>query len=138
MATTEATRFVERFSEVWRSPEPDAFAAFWHSDGKLFHPTMEEPIPSSEIPAYIGRVQEVLPDIRLRVRHWAAQGDVVFVEWTASATALSSPVSWDGVDRFTLHGERATEGVAYFDSAPLSAQLGQTAAPSDISRVSGR
>ena len=28
-------------------------------------------------------------------------------------------MSWDGADRFTLRGDRAVEGVAYFDTLPI-------------------
>ncbi len=49
-----------------------------------------------------------------------AEGDVVFIEWTASATLGTGTLRWSGVDRFLLGADgRALERVAWFDPAPL-------------------
>jgi hypothetical protein len=123
----DPSSFVRKFSEVWAAPEPDAFAALWHPDGVLLHPTMENAMPQSEIPEYVRQVKAVLPDISLAVRHWAASGDVVLIEFTVTATFRGEALSWEGVDRFTLRGDRAIEGIAYFDTAPLWRRLGEGA-----------
>jgi hypothetical protein len=60
-----------------------------------------------------------VPDITLRPTAWAARGDTVLVEWTITATFRDEPVSWNGADRFTLRGDRAVEGIAYFDTLPI-------------------
>jgi ketosteroid isomerase-like protein len=117
--TTNAERFVARFAELWAAPEPAAYATLWHDDGTLLHPGMETPIAAAEIPAYVHRLLEALPDITLAPTRWAARDDTVLVEWTITAGFRGERVSWNGADRFTLRGDRAIEGVAYFDTLPI-------------------
>jgi SnoaL-like protein len=128
MSQADAERFVERFSRVWANPEPEAFADLWAPGGRLLHPTMGRSIPRDEIPDYVRRLKSAAPDITLRPKRWAASGDDVFIEWTISMTPPDGdrPISWDGVDRFTLEGDRAREGVAYFDTSPIWARLDPT------------
>jgi ketosteroid isomerase-like protein len=120
---SDAEQFVSRFSEMWRAPKPDTFAALWHEDGELLHPGMESPISSAEIPDYVRRVKAAAPDVSLHVHRWAAAEDFVLIEWTITATVNEEAVEWSGVDRFTLRGDRAVYGVAYFDTLPLWARL---------------
>jgi hypothetical protein len=116
--------FVERFTRVWSDPKPDDFADLWADGGVLLHPTMARSIPKAEIPDYLRRLKVVAPDIRLEPKSWAAHDEKVFIEWTITATRRGAETtSWSGVDRFTLQGDRAIEGVAYFDTAPLWARI---------------
>lgn len=116
---SDAERFVEKFSKVWASPEPDEFQALWAEEGTLLHPGMKTPIPHHEIPDYVRGIKRAAPDISLRVERWAASDDFVLIEWEITATVQGEPFAWSGVDRFTLQGDRAIEGIAYFDSMPL-------------------
>ncbi|MGH7803029.1 MAG: hypothetical protein ACREQJ_01675 [Candidatus Binatia bacterium] len=43
--------------------------------------------------------------------------------WRLSATINGTPTTWEGVDRFTLKGDLAVEGIAYFDTLPVWALL---------------
>jgi SnoaL-like domain len=117
--TTDAERFVERFTELWAAPQPEAYASLWHDDGTLLHPGMEAPISAVEIPGYVQRLLDMLPDITLAPTRWASRDDTVLIEWTITATFGDERVSWDGADRFTVRGDRAVEGVAYFDTLPI-------------------
>jgi hypothetical protein len=125
MTNPDPQAFVERFTRVWSSPRPDDFAELWAEGGTLLHPTMGRAIPREEIPDYLRRLQSVAPDIHLEPTRWAASGDEVFIEWTMTATRHGDDdaARWSGVDRFTLRGDRAIEGIAYFDTAPLWARL---------------
>lgn len=120
---TDAERFVERFARIWQKPEPDAYADLWHGEGTLLHPGMEAPIPAPEIPDYVRRILRAAPDIRLDVESWAASQDIVLIEWTITTTIAGEERRWGGADRFTLRGDRAVEGVAYFDTLPLWAAV---------------
>jgi len=126
---------MKRFTELWRAPDPEAYASLWHTEGTLLHPGMAQPIPAAEIPAYVARLVRLLPDITLTPQRWAAQGDVVFVEWTISATVAGEQVSWRGADRFTLRGSKAIEGVAYFDTLPIWARVDPTLRRTDLDRL---
>ena len=128
-------RFVDRFTMLWDRPEPDAYASLWHDDGTLLHPGMEAPIPASEIPDYVRRLTKALPDIRLTPLTWAGRGDDVLIEWEITATFKGRAFSWRGADRFTLRGERAVEGIAYFDTFPIWAAVDPTLRRPEVDRL---
>ena len=123
MSERDAQVFVDRFAEIWRKPDPERYAELWHEDGRLRHPTMKEALSQDRIPDYVRGLQAVAPDISLSVDSWAARDDVVLIEWTLSATVGEESAQITGVDRFTLRGDRAVDGVAYFDTMPLWARL---------------
>jgi hypothetical protein len=126
---SDAEKFVERFSAVWADPEPDQFASLWAPEGRLLHPGMDSSIGQDEIPDYMRRLKTIAPDISLRVERWAAKDDFVLIEWTLSASLADEKVEWTGVDRFTLRGDRAVEGVAWFDTMPLWRRIAPETAP---------
>jgi hypothetical protein len=128
MAEPDPERFVEKFTSVWSNPQPGEFADLWADGGKLLHPTMNESIDKSEIPNYVARLKSLAPDITLAPRRWASRGRELFIEWTITVTPPNAEeqVSWDGVDRFTLDGDRAIEGIAYFDTWPIWARMNPT------------
>ena len=120
---TDVDRFIARFSETWQDPDPAAFADLFTPDGTLFHPTMERPISAAEVPDYLRAIKEVVPDITLEVENWAVREETVLIEWTIHGTFGGEPLSWKGADRFSLEGDKAKEGVAYFDTLTLWARL---------------
>jgi hypothetical protein len=140
MSQPDPEGFLEKFTRVWASPEPDAFADLWADGGVLLHPTMGTSLPRDEIPAYVRRVTSLVPDITLRPNRWASSGNDLFIEWTITMTppGEDEQVSWDGVDRFTLEGDRATEGVAYFDTSPMWARMGASPAGGDLLDAAAR
>jgi hypothetical protein len=138
VAHPDPESFVRRFTRVWSFPEPDEFADLWADGGVLLHPTMARAIPKAEVPDYLRRLKAVAPDIRLEPKAWAARGDQVFIEWTITATRRGAePTTWDGVDRFTLRGDRAIEGIAYFDTAPLWARIDPSMDRGDLLDAAG-
>jgi SnoaL-like protein len=120
---TDAKRFVEKFREIWGDPDPDRYRDLWTEEGLLLHPGMDEPLPWQGIADYVRSMLEIAPDLRLRVDRWAAADDFVLIEWTITATFRDEPIEWSGVDRFSLSGDRATYGIAYFDTLPLWARV---------------
>lgn len=140
MRQADPESFVSRFTRVWASPEPEAFAELWADDGVLLHPTMGHSIPKAEIPDYVRRLKSFVPDISLKPTRWACSGKELFIEWTISMTPPGSDelVSWDGVDRFTLDGDRAREGIAYFDTSPIWARMGATPDEGDLLDAAAR
>lgn len=113
--------FVERFADGWSGPYPERLLALLHCDIRLIQPL------SAPVTGRAAAERELfeplfrfLPDLRLAVARWSAEGDVVFIEWTASATLGTGTLRWSGVDRFLLGADgRALERVAWFDPAPL-------------------
>jgi uncharacterized protein (TIGR02246 family) len=123
MTAPEPAAFIEEFQRMWRDPQPETFADLFTEHGTLFHPTMERPIGRAEVPEYVARLKAIAPDISLAVRSWAASGDAVLIEWVITATFDGERVEIEGADRFTLSGDRAAEGVAYFDTVALWAKV---------------
>ncbi len=74
MSQPDPERFVEKFTRVWASPEPDTFADLWADGGVLLHPTMGASIPKEEIPDYVRRLKSFVPDINRLLRHLAHVG----------------------------------------------------------------
>lgn len=118
---TDAELFVERFRDIWQDPDPGRYRDLWTEEGLLLHPGMDEPLPWQGLADYVRSMLEIAPDLRLQVDRWAAADDFVLIEWTITATFRDQPVEWSGVDRFSLRGDRATYGIAYFDTLPLRA-----------------
>lgn len=131
-ADAKPREFLTRFTDMWKNPTPQEFADLFSEDGELLHPTMEGPIARDEIPGYVAQITSVSPDISLSVDRWAARGNSIFIEWTISGSYADEQISWRGADRFTLQGDRAIEGVAYFDTLPLWEQIGADPTSNEI------
>jgi hypothetical protein len=93
MSEADPQGFVDRFTRVWASPQPDSFA-----------------------------------------------GDHLFIEWTITMTppGEDEPITWEGVDRFTLKGDRAVEGIAYFDTSPMWTRIGASPDEGDLLDAAAR
>lgn len=61
------------------------------------------------------RTFALLPDLVATVENWAAQGDVLFIEMTFTATIGGRLVQWKNVDRFIFRDGVAIERTAYFN-----------------------
>jgi len=112
--------FVKAFEEAWREPAT-RFAKLFHPDGALYQQGMERPLRRDEIPDHIPRVLARFPDLTVTPIHWAVNGDVVLIEWSAARTFRGVRAQWQGASRFTLRDGLIIEEVAYFDTAPLRA-----------------
>ncbi|HSI80272.1 MAG TPA: nuclear transport factor 2 family protein [Solirubrobacterales bacterium] len=73
------------------------------------------------------RLLGAIPDLRATVNAWAADGDLVFIDFTLDGTMGGRETAWRVVDRFTLDGDRARERVSYFDPLPLLAKAAHPA-----------
>ena len=118
-ATGDAARFVRAFAEFWDNPTAERFRALMHPDVRLVQPLAPPANGIEEAVAWFTATQDLLPDIRIAVRGWSGTPDLLFIEWTATATFGGRPVSWNAVDRFRLEDGLVRERVAYFDALPL-------------------
>lgn len=119
MTTEELHDWVRRFEAAWASREPRAMAALWHDDGRLRHPALDVEIDGATVPTNNDFTKARIPDLQWRLRHWAANGDVVFMEWTCTGTVNGTLMEWEGVDRVVMRGDRIAEEVVCFDTYPL-------------------
>lgn len=92
----------------------------------IHHSGMPTPIRGTDEPDYVRGIKSLMPDIGLEVENWAANDDVVFVEYRMSATLAGCSLSWTGIGRFKLRGERAIDAIGRWDNLELLAQIDPT------------
>ncbi|MGA0602237.1 nuclear transport factor 2 family protein [Caulobacter sp. KR2-114] len=126
-AQLEAARdVVGRFAAQWAKVDPDALRELMHADTRNLIPPMREAGNRETVVALFRGVLDQLPDLRISVIRWAPTGDAVMIEWRASATLAGRPLSWTGVDRFNIRGDRMYEGAVYWDTRGLAERMAET------------
>lgn len=120
MTVPDAAEFVERFERWWAAPDPAVLGGLLAPDVVLRQPIVAPTTDLEGAQRSFTRILAAIPDLGVTVRSWAAEGDVVIIEFTLAGTLGGRPFSWDNVDRFTLDAEGlATERVNYHDSLAL-------------------
>jgi hypothetical protein len=112
--------------EVWPSFDADRLDEAIDPEATIHHSGMPAPIHGVDEPDYVRGIKSLMPDIGLEVESWAANGDVVFIEYRMSATLAGRPLSWTGIGRFRLRGERAIDAIGRWDNLELLAQIDPT------------
>jgi ketosteroid isomerase-like protein len=118
-ASPAAAKFVEGFAEAWGRSDVDMLLALLTEDIVLIQPLMAPVEGKAAARDSFARLFKLLPDLRAEVHRWAADGDLVFIEFTLEGTFGGRRVSWPAVDRFFLQDGLARERVSYFDPGPL-------------------
>lgn len=119
-----AAAFVERFQDVWATPNLAAHEALWSEDIVLVQPLMGSLRGKAECRAAFARLFAQIPDLHAVVHRWSAgDDDAIFIEFTLRGTFGGRELAWSAVDRFVLDGELIAERISYFDSAPLVAAM---------------
>ena len=119
----DAESLVTRFAERWRKPDADSLRDLMHEDTRNLIPPMSEPGDRETVVEHFRGVLQMLPDLALEVIRWAPTGDAVLIEWKAMATLAGRPLSWTGVDRFNVRGERMYEASVYWDTRGLAERM---------------
>jgi len=119
-----AERWVEAFTEGWRSPESlESFAAHfepWFTDDvRMIQPQIPTSVGKEGFREVFRPAFELVPDLHATVHGWAANGDRVFIEFTLEGTLGGRRFSAPAVDRFKLRDGLVAERVAHFDPAPM-------------------
>ena len=120
-----AERWVAGFAERWAKLDPDALRDLMHDDTRNLIPPMNAPANSDGVVAHFKQVLAMLPDLRLEVVRWAATDDAVFVEWAATAHVAGRALTWRGVDRVRLRGDRTCESEAFWDTRRVQALVAE-------------
>ena len=119
-ASIRAEQFVETFRRYWAAPSLGGFDAALAEDVVLVQPLSAPMHGLAEVRAGFTPIFAWLPDLHAEVDRWAAQGDVVMIEFRLRATLGGKPFEWPVVDRFVLREDgKATLRVTYFDPLPL-------------------
>jgi ketosteroid isomerase-like protein len=120
-----AAEWVHGFIAGWRAPADaesfaDHFDALITDDIRLVQPQVPTAVGRRAFREQFARpIFELIPDLHATVHRWAANGDVVMIEFTLAGTLGGRPASWDCVDRVVLRDGLASERRAYFDPTPL-------------------
>ncbi|HET9770525.1 MAG TPA: nuclear transport factor 2 family protein, partial [Acidimicrobiia bacterium] len=102
MTVPDAAEFVERFERWWAAPDPAVLGGLLAPDVVLRQPIVAPTTDLEGAQRSFTRILAAIPDLGVTVRSWAAEGDVVIIEFTLAGTLGGRPFSWDNVDRFTL------------------------------------
>ncbi|SDX07591.1 Ketosteroid isomerase-related protein [Collimonas sp. OK242] len=123
----QAQKVVARFAEKWDKPDADGLRELMHSDTQNLIPPMTQPADREGVVEHFRQIFKQLPDLRLDVDRWAPTGDIVMVEWTATATVAGKLLSWSGIDRFRIRGDRMDQGMVYWDTRRLAEMMAAAA-----------
>ena len=119
----DAYALVDRFAAIWAKPDLEGLKSLMHEDTRNLIPPMTEPADREGVLAQFGATFERMPDLRVEVMRWAPTGDAVMVEWRASASIAGQPLSWVGVDRFNIRGDRMYAGQVYWDTRQVAEKI---------------
>jgi ketosteroid isomerase-like protein len=122
-----ARAVVNRFAEHWRHPVADDLRDLMHPDTRNLIPPMTVPADREGVVEHFRQVLNQLPDLKVEVLQWAPTGDAVLIEWRASASVGGEALSWQGVDRFNVRGERMYQGQVYWDTRRVAEQMADAA-----------
>lgn len=122
-----AYALVDRFAKVWSKPDLDGLRSLMHADTQNLIPPMTEPADREGVLVHFGQTLKQLPDLRIEVVRWAPTGHSVMIEWRATATVAGTPLSWTGVDRFGVRGERMFEAHVYWDTRRVAETFAEAA-----------
>jgi len=121
MTALNAEDFVNRFAAAWAARDAGAFLALWHPEGRLHYPFASRVINGREI----GKLNELTkinaPHLTWKLLDWTSRGNVIVIEWASSNRYGDRIVSWQGMDKLTVHDGKIIEEIVYTDTAPLQA-----------------
>jgi steroid delta-isomerase-like uncharacterized protein len=118
-----AAEFVERFEQAWSRSSADALIELLTDDVVLKQPTLPDTVGKAAAHEQFTRVFRAFPDLKAKVHRWAAEGDVVFIEFTLHGDFGGKQLSWPAVDRFFLRDGLIAERVNYADGSNLLFQI---------------
>jgi limonene-1,2-epoxide hydrolase len=117
---SDPAAFVDQFERAWATSDTETLLALLTDDVVLIQPAMPTVTGKEEARKSFSRLFRLIPDLHTKVHRWAAQGDVLFIEFTLIGTFGGGEVSWPAVDRFILRDGVAAERISYFDPLPLT------------------
>ena len=115
-APSGAAVFVDRFAAAWSTCDPERLLELLTDDVVLRQPGLPDTQGKAAARDAFSRLFRAFPDLHAIVHRWAANGDVVFIEFTLATTFGGRELSWPAVDRFLLRDGLAAERVNYFDA----------------------
>ena len=122
-ARSTAAEFVKRFEQAWARSSADAIVELLTDDVVLKQPSLPDTVGKAAAHEAFTQVFRAFPGLSATVHRWAADGDVVFIEFTLSGEFGGRRLSWPAVDRFFLHDGLIAERVNYADGGKLFVEI---------------
>jgi ketosteroid isomerase-like protein len=122
-ADLKAAEFVDRFERAWARSSADALVELLTDDVVLKQPSLPDTVGKAAAHQAFTKVFRAFPGLTATVHSWAADGDLVFIEFTLSGELGGRPLSWPAVDRFFLRDGLIAERVNYADGGRLFAEI---------------
>jgi ketosteroid isomerase-like protein len=119
----EAAEFVKRFEQAWARSSADALVELLTDDVVLRQPSLPDTVGKAAAHKAFTQVFQAFPGLTATVHRWAADGDLVFIEFTLSGEFGGRRLSWPAVDRFFLRDGLIAERVNYADGGKLFAEI---------------
>jgi ketosteroid isomerase-like protein len=119
----DAAEFVRRFEQAWGRSSADAIVELLADDVVLKQPAMPDIVGKAAAHKAFTQVFDAFPGLTATVHRWAADGNVVFIEFTLSGEFGGRPLSWSAVDRFLLRDGLIADRVNYADGAKLFVEI---------------
>jgi ketosteroid isomerase-like protein len=119
----EAAEFVKRFEQAWARSTADALVELLTDDVVLKQPSLPDTVGKAAAHKAFTQVFQAFPGLTATVHRWAADGDLVFIEFTLSGELGGRRLSWPAVDRFFLRDGLIAERVNYADGGKLFAEI---------------
>lgn len=129
ISTTSGTTKTQRdavaaFEEGWRTPHPQAWDDLLARDVVLEQPLLPDGSGLELWQESVRQLLVMLPDLTGRVVHWAADGDVLYLDVELSATLGGRPYRYRAIDRLTLDADgRVAHRRSFLDPGPLTAAI---------------
>jgi steroid delta-isomerase-like uncharacterized protein len=119
----DAAAFVKRFELAWARSNADALVELLADDVVLKQPSMPDIVGKEAAREAFSRIFRAFPGLKVEVHRWAADGDLVFIEFTLTGEFGGRPISWPAVDRFFMRDGLVAERVNYADGGRLFAEI---------------
>jgi ketosteroid isomerase-like protein len=119
----KAAEFVKRFEQAWARSSADAIVELLTEDVVLKQPSLPDTVGKDAAHKAFTRVFRAFPGLTATVHRWAADGDLVFIEFTLSGEFGGRRLSWPAVDRFFLREGLIAERVNYADGGQLFMEI---------------
>jgi steroid delta-isomerase-like uncharacterized protein len=136
--STENKVLVRRwFEEVWNKGRTEAIDEL-QTDRTVVHGLGEDLIGPSGFKPFHAAYRNAFPNMTLRIDRMIAEGDLVAVHWSATAThsggglgfaATDRAVAFSGMAFVRVEGNKLVEGWNNFDQLGLLQQIGVVALP---------
>jgi ketosteroid isomerase-like protein len=119
----KAAEFVQRFEQAWSRSSAEALVELLTDDVVLKQPSLPNIVGKAAAHRAFTQVFQAFPGLTATVHRWAANGDVVFIEFTLGGEFGGRRLSWPAVDRFFLRDGLIAERVNYADGGKFFIEI---------------